>query len=86
MIFRGFLGRIEIARCSKVFRYIRCPPFPLTHFVQFAFNDAEAEEFIRDGLVVDVDPSGQQWIYHSTFGFPLPKPDRGTRLWSIVLI
>ncbi|VDD96677.1 unnamed protein product [Enterobius vermicularis] len=76
------LGRIEIARCSKVFRYIRCPPFPLTHFVQFAFNDAEAEEFIRDGLVVDVDPSGQQWIYHSTFGFPLPKPDRGTRLWS----
>lgn len=76
------LGRIEIARCSKVFRYVRCPPFPLNQFVQYAFNDAEAEEFIRDGLVVDVDPSGQQWIYHSTFGFPLPKPDRGTRLWS----
>uniref|UniRef100_A0A0N5AKJ3 Ubiquitinyl hydrolase 1 n=1 Tax=Syphacia muris TaxID=451379 RepID=A0A0N5AKJ3_9BILA len=76
------LGRIEIARCSKVFRYVRCPPFSLNQFVQFAFNDAEAEEFIRDGLVIDVDPSGQQWIYHSTFGFPLPEPDRGTRLWS----
>lgn len=80
------LNRIDMSRWTRVFRYIRCPPIPLTHYVQFATSDKEAEEFVRDGLVIDVDSSGQQWLYHSAFTFPLPKPELGTLLWKDWLI
>lgn len=75
-----------MSRWTRVFRYIRCPPIPLIHYVQFATSDKEAEEFVRDGLLVDVDSSGQQWLYHSAITFPLPKPELGTLLWKDWLI
>lgn len=42
----------------------------------------EAEDFVKDNIVVDVDCNGQQWIYHSTFGSPHTKNDLGFLLWS----
>ncbi|VDO16829.1 unnamed protein product [Brugia timori] len=42
----------------------------------------EAEDFVKDNIVVDVDWNGQQWIYHSTFGAPHAKNDMGFLLWK----
>lgn len=54
--------------------------------MQFAVNDAETLEFIKFGLVVDVDSEGNRWIYHSSFIVPkdsemATEKDSGTILW-----
>ncbi|VDN57883.1 unnamed protein product [Dracunculus medinensis] len=79
-------GKIKADRAKRVFRYLRCPSFPLEHYVQFAVNDAETLEFIKFGLVVDVDSEGNRWIYHSSFIVPkdsemATEKDSGTILW-----
>ncbi|VDN81878.1 unnamed protein product [Brugia pahangi] len=75
-------GRVDMGRPSRIYRYIRCPPYPLTEYVQFAMDAKEAEDFVKDNIVVDVDWNGQQWIYHSTFGAPHAKNDMGFLLWK----
>lgn len=79
---RPVVGRVDMGRPSRIYRYIRCPPYPLTEYVQFAMDAKEAEDFVKDNIVVDVDWNGQQWIYHSTFGAPHAKNDMGFLLWK----
>uniref|UniRef100_A0A1I8EZM7 RanBP2-type domain-containing protein n=1 Tax=Wuchereria bancrofti TaxID=6293 RepID=A0A1I8EZM7_WUCBA len=74
--------RVDTGRPSRIYRYIRCPPYPLTEYVQFTMDAKEAEDFVKDNIVVDVDWNGQQWIYHSTFGAPHAKNDMGFLLWK----
>ncbi|MCP9265710.1 hypothetical protein DINM_021077 [Dirofilaria immitis] len=74
--------RVDASRPSRIYRYIRCPPYPLTEYVQFVMDAKEAEDFVKDNIVVDVDCNGQQWIYHSTFGSPHTKNDLGFLLWK----
>ncbi|VBB27796.1 unnamed protein product [Acanthocheilonema viteae] len=79
---RPAVGRVDPGRPSRIYRYIRCPPYPLTEYVQFVNDAKEAEDFIKDNIVVDVDCNGQQWIYHSTFGSSHTKNDLGFLLWK----
>ncbi|CAG9535234.1 unnamed protein product [Cercopithifilaria johnstoni] len=79
---RPVVGRVDPGRPSRIYRYIRCPPYPLTEYVQFVNDAKEAEDFIKDNIVVDVDCNGQQWIYHSTFGSSHTKNDLGFLLWK----
>lgn len=45
-------------------------------------DEKEAEDIVKDSIVVDMDCNGQQWIYHSTFGSSHPKSEMGFLLWS----
>ncbi|VDM95390.1 unnamed protein product [Thelazia callipaeda] len=78
---RPVIERVE-GRPSRIYRYIRCPPYPLTEYMQFIMDEKEAEDFVRENIVVDVDSNGQQWIYHSTFGTSHTKNDLGYLLWK----
>ncbi|VDN24133.1 unnamed protein product [Gongylonema pulchrum] len=74
--------RADAARLSRIYRYVRCPPFPLNEYLQFVLDEKEAEEIMKGCMVVDVDGSGQRWIYHSNFGSHHTKNEMGFLLWS----